>query len=151
MHQTWTGDCFTYDNLHVSMPFPHIIPPLPSPTESKRLFYTFVSLLLLAYRVIITIFLNSIYMRQYTVLVFFSFSISPSKEHPGLISFRLDGWISLQFKSLLQHPSSKALVFRHSAFFTVQLSRPYMTTGKTIALTRRTFVQQNVVHWRREW
>ena len=74
----------------------------------------------------------------------FSFSISPSKEHPGLISFRMD-WLDLlavqgTLKSLLQHHSSKASILRHSAFFTVQLSHPYMTTGKTIALTRWTFV-----------
>ena len=74
----------------------------------------------------------------------FSFSISPSNEHPGLISFRMD-WLDLlvvqgTLKSLLQHQSSKASIFRCSAFFTVQLSHPYMTTGKTIALTRHTFV-----------
>ena len=72
----------------------------------------------------------------------FSFSIIPSKEHPGLISFRVD-WLDLlavqgTLKSLLQHHSSKASILRHSAFFTVQLSHPYMTTGKTIALTRQT-------------
>ena len=74
----------------------------------------------------------------------FSFSIFPSKEHPGLISFRMDGLdlLAVQgtLKSLLQQHSSKASVLRCSAFFTVQLSHPYMTTGKTIALTRRTFV-----------
>ena len=74
----------------------------------------------------------------------FSFSISPSKEHPGMISFRMD-WLDLlvvqgTLKSLLQHHSLKASIFRPPAFFTVQLSHPYMTTGKTIALTRRTFV-----------
>ena len=74
----------------------------------------------------------------------FSFSIIPSKEIPGLISFRMD-WLDLlavqgTLKSLLQHHSSKASILRHSAFFTVQLSHPYMTTGKTIALTRQTFV-----------
>ena len=74
----------------------------------------------------------------------FSFSIIPSKEHPGLISFRMD-WLDLlavqgTLKSLLQHYSSKASILRHSAFFTVQLLHPYMTTGKTIALTRWTFV-----------
>ena len=74
----------------------------------------------------------------------FSFSISPSKEHPGLISFRMD-WLDLlavqgMLKSLLQHHSSKASILRCSAFFTVQLSHPYMTTGKTIALIRWTFV-----------
>ena len=74
----------------------------------------------------------------------FSLSISPSNEHPGLISFRMD-WLdplAVQgtLKSLFQHHSSKASIFWHSAFFTVQLSHPYMTTGKTIALTRQTFV-----------
>jgi len=74
----------------------------------------------------------------------FSFSITPSKEHPGLISFRMD-WLDLlavhgTLKSLLQHHSSKASILRRSAFFTVQLSHPYVTTGKTIALTRQTFV-----------
>ena len=74
----------------------------------------------------------------------FSFSISPSNEHPGLIYFRMD-WLDLltgqeTFKSLFQHHSSRASIFRCSAFFTVQLSHPYMTAGKTIALTRWTFV-----------
>ena len=74
----------------------------------------------------------------------FSFSISPSNEHPGLICFRMD-WLDLlavqgTLKSLLQYHSSKASVLPYSAFFIVQLSHPYMTTGKTIALTRRTFV-----------
>ena len=74
----------------------------------------------------------------------FSFSIIPSKEQPGLISFRMD-WLDLlavqgTLKSLLQHHSSKASILRCSAFFTVQLSHPYMTTGKTIALTKQTFV-----------
>ena len=74
----------------------------------------------------------------------FSFSTSPSKEYSGLISFRMD-WLDLlavqgTLKSLLQHHSSKASILRCSAFFIVQLSHPYMTTGKTIALTRQTFV-----------
>ena len=74
----------------------------------------------------------------------FSLSISPSKEIPGPISFRMD-WLDLlavqaTLKSLLQHHSSKASILGHSAFFTVQLSHPYMTTGRTIALTRQTFV-----------
>ena len=73
-----------------------------------------------------------------------SFNISPSNELPGLISFRMD-WLDLlavqgTLKSLLQHHSSKASILRRSVFFTVQLSHPYMTTGKTIALTRQTFV-----------
>ena len=74
----------------------------------------------------------------------FSFNISPSSEHPGLFSFRMD-WLDLlavqeTLKSLLQHHSLKASILQHSAFFTIQLSQPYMTTGKTIALTRRIFV-----------
>ena len=74
----------------------------------------------------------------------FSCSISPSNEHPGLISFRMD-WLDLlavqgTLKSLLKHHSAKASILRCSAFFTVQLSHPYMSKGKTIALTRRTFV-----------
>ena len=74
----------------------------------------------------------------------FSFSIIPSKEHPGLISFRID-WLDLlavqgTLKSLLQHHSSKASILQCSAFFTVQLSHPHMTTGKIIALTSRTFI-----------
>ena len=76
----------------------------------------------------------------------FSFNISLSNEHRGLISFRMD-WLDLlavqgTLKSLLQHHSSKASIFWHSAFFTVQLSHPYMTTGKTIALTRQTFLDK---------
>ena len=83
----------------------------------------------------------------------FSFTISPSSEHSGLISFRMD-WLDLlavqgTLKSLLQHHSSKASILLCSAFFIVQLSHPYMTTGKAIALTRQTFVGK-VVHWRRE-
>ena len=78
----------------------------------------------------------------------FSFSIIPSKEIPGLISFRMDclDLLAVQgtLKSLLQHHSSKASILRCSAFFTVQLSHPYMTTGKTIALTRRTLVGTNL-------
>ena len=95
----------------------------------------------------------------------FSYSISPSSEHPGLISFRMD-WLDLlavqgTLKSLLQHHSSKASILWHSAFFTVQLSHAYMTTGKIIALTRWTFdgkvmsllfnMLSRLVHWRREW
>ena len=76
----------------------------------------------------------------------FSFNIGPSNEHPGLIAFRMD-WLDLlavqgTLKSFLQHHSSKASILRCSAFFTVQLSHPYMTTGKTIALTRWTFVDK---------
>ena len=75
----------------------------------------------------------------------FSFSINPSNEHPGLISFRRMDWLDLLavqgiLKSLLQHHGTKTSILQHSAFFTVQISHPYMTTGKAIALTRRTFV-----------
>ena len=94
----------------------------------------------------------------------FSFSISPTNEHPGLISFRMD-WLDLfavqgTLKSLLQHHSSKASISQCSAFFTVQLSHPYMTTGKTIAWARQTFVDKvmsllfNMLSrlvWRRQW
>ena len=78
----------------------------------------------------------------------FSFNISPSNEYSGVISFRMD-WLDLlvvqgTLKSLLQHHSSKAPILRRSAFFIVQLSHPYMTTGKTVALTRQTFVGKNV-------
>ena len=78
----------------------------------------------------------------------FRFNISPASERPGLISFRMD-WLDLlavqeTLRSLLQHHSSKASILWHSAFFTVQLSHPYMTTGKTIALTRRTFVGKEI-------
>ena len=81
---------------------------------------------------------------RWTTYWSFSFSISPSKEYSGLISFRMD-WLGLlavqgTLKSLLQHHSSKASILRCSAYFIVQLSHPYMTTGKTIALTRQTFV-----------
>ena len=80
----------------------------------------------------------------------FSFSISPSNEYLGLISFRMD-WLALlavqgALKSLLQHHSSKASIFQHSAFIIVQLSHPYMTTGKPITLTRWTFIDKRIIH-----
>ena len=93
----------------------------------------------------ITVFFNETTLRmRWPKYWSFSFSIIRSKEHPGLISFRMD-WLDLHavqgtLKSLLQHHSSKASILRHSPFFTVQHSHPYMTTGKTIALTRGTFV-----------
>ena len=85
----------------------------------------------------------------------FSFSISPSKEYSGLISFRID-WFDLlvvqgTLKSLLQHHSSKASILRHSAFFIVKLSHPYMITGKTIALTRQSFVGKVRISVPVEW
>ena len=81
-----------------------------------------------------------------SVLPMNTFRVSPSNEHPGLISFRID-WLDLlavqgTLKSLLQHHSSKASIYRRPAFFTAQLSHPYVTTGKTIALTRQTFVDK---------
>ena len=87
---------------------------------------------------------ESTFCMKWTKYWSFSYSISPSNEHPGLISFRMD-WLDLfavqrTLKSLLQHHSSKASILQHSDFFTVQLSHPYMTTGKTTALTRWTFV-----------
>ena len=93
----------------------------------------------------ITIFSNESVLRiRWPKYWSFSFSISPSNEYSGLISFRMDWLYHLAvqgtLKSLLQHHSSKASILQHSAFFMVQLSHPYMTTGKTIALTRRTFV-----------
>ena len=83
----------------------------------------------------------------------FSFNISPSNEYSGLISFRMD-WLDLlevqgTLKSLLQHHSSKVSILQHSAFFMIQLSYPYMTTGKIIALTRRTFVFLNIKSYMR--
>ena len=87
---------------------------------------------------------STLHMMRWAKSWSFSFSISPSNEHPGLISFRMD-WLDLladqgTLKSFLQHHSSKASIFQCSAFFTVQLSYPYMTPGKTIALTRRAFL-----------
>ena len=84
-------------------------------------------------------------MHQVAKVLEFSFSISPSNDYSGLISFRMD-WLDVAvqgtLRSLLQHHSSKASVLRHSAFFIVQLSYPYMTSGEPIALTRQTFVGQ---------
>ena len=99
---------------------------LPSVIPSIRVFFKWVSSL-----------------HQVANVLEFQLQISPSNEHPGLISFRMD-WLDLlavqgTLKSLLQHHSSKASILQGSAFFTVQLSHPYMTTGKTIALTRWTF------------
>ena len=119
-------------SIKVVTPSSHLIlcrppsPPAPNPSQHQGLFQ-WVS--------------SSHEMAKYWS---FSFSIIPSKEHPRLISFRMD-WLDLlavqgTLRSLLQHHSSKASILQLSAFFTAQLSHPYMTTGKTIALTRRTFV-----------
>ena len=114
------------DAIQPSHPLLSPSPPAPSPSQHQGLFQ----------------WVNSLH--EVAKVLEFSFSISPSNEHPGLNSFRMD-WLELlavqgTLKSLLQHHSSKVSILRCSAFFTVQLSHPYMTTGKTIALTRRTFV-----------
>ena len=110
------------DAIQPSHPLSSPSPPAPNPSQHQSLFQ----------------WVNSSH--EVAKVLNFSFSISPSKERPGLISFRMD-WLALlagqgTLKSLLQHHSSKASILQRSAFFTVQLSHPYMTTGKTIALTR---------------
>ena len=114
------------DAIQPSHPLSSPSPPAPNPSQHQSLFQ----------------WVNSSH--EVPEYCSFSFGISPSKEHPGLISFRMD-WldplaVQRSLKSLLQHHSSKASILRHSAFFMVQFSHPYMTTGKTIALTRWTFV-----------
>ena len=109
---------------HLTLCFPLLLPPIP---PSIRVFSN-----------------ESTLRMRWPKYWSFSFSIIPSKEHPGLISFGMD-WLDLlavqgTLKSLLQHHSPKASILQCSAFFTVQISHPYMTTGKTIALTRPTFV-----------
>ena len=112
---------------------------------SNHLFLCLVLLLLLSIFPSMRVFSNESALRiRWPKYWSFSFNIRPSNEHPGLISFGMD-WLDLlavqgTLKSLLQHHSSKASILRHLAFFIVQLSHPYMTTGKTIVLTRRTFV-----------
>ena len=120
-HVHWVGDAIQPPHLCCSL---FLLPPIP---PSIRVFSN-----------------ESTLRMRWPKYWSFSFSISPSKEHPGLISFRMD-WLDLlavqgTCKSLLQHHSSKASIHWCSAFFTVQLSHPYMTTGKTTALTRWTFV-----------
>ena len=133
----------------------HARPPCPSPTPgvhsiekampSSHLILCNPLLLLPTIPPRIRVFSNESTLRmRWRKYWIFSFSISPSNEYPGPISFRMD-WLDLlavrgTLKSLLQHHSSKASILQGSAFFTVQLSHPYMTTGKTIALTRQTFV-----------
>ena len=115
-HLHWVGDV-----IQPSHPLSSPSPPAPNPSQHE----------------------SALHMR-WPKYWSFSFSISPSNEHPGPISFRMDllDLLAVQgtLKSLLQHHSSKASILQHSAFFTVQLSHPYMTTGKTIALTKQTFV-----------
>ena len=114
------------DAIQPSHPLSSPSPPAPNPSQHQSLFQ----------------WVNSSH--EVAKVLSFSFSITPSKEHPGLISFRMD-WLDLlavqgTLKSLLQYHSSKTSILQRSDFFIVQLSHPYMTTGKTIALTRRTFV-----------
>ena len=120
---------------------------IESATQSSHLILCHPLLLLPPIPLSIRVFSNKSTLRmRWSKYWSFSFSISPSNEHPGLISFRMD-WLDLlavqgTLKSLLQHHSSKASIFQHSAFFTVQLSHPYMTSGRTITLTSQTFVVQ---------
>ena len=123
IHVYWVGDA-----IQPSHPLSSPSPPAPNP-PSIRVFSN-----------------ESTLCMRWPKYWSFSLSISPSSEHPGLISFRID-WLDLlavqgTLKSLLQHHSSKASIFWRSAFFTVQLSHPYMTTGKTIAFTRQTFIDK---------
>ena len=120
-HVHWVSDA-----IQPSHPLSSPSPPVPNPSQHQSLFQR----------------VNSSH--QVAKVLEFGFSIIPSKEHPGMISFRMD-WLDLlavqgTLKTLLQHHSSRASILWRSAFFTVQLSHPYMTTGKTIALTRWTFV-----------
>ena len=123
----------------------HARPPCPSPSLISHLILCRPLLLLPSVAPSIKVFSNESNLRmRWPKYWSFSFSIIPSKEHPRPISFRMD-WLDLlavqgTLKSLLEHHSSKASILWHSAFFTIQLSHPYMPTGKTIALTRRTFV-----------
>ena len=121
--------------------------PCPSPTPGVYPNSCPLSILLPSIFASIRVFSNESALRsRWPKYWSFSFNISPSNEHPGLISFRVD-WLDLlavqgTLKSLLQHHCSKASILQRSAFFVLQLSHPYMTTGKTIALTRRTFVDK---------
>ena len=131
----WTAACQAYPSLlKPGMPSNHLILCRPL-------------LLLLAIFPNIRVFSNeSVLHIRWPKYWSFSFNISPSNAHPGLICFRMD-WLDLlavqgTLKSLLQHHSSKASILQHASFFIVQLSHPYMTTGKTIALTRWTFVSK---------
>ena len=119
------------DAIQPSRPLSSPSPPAPNPSQNQGLFR------------------ESALRMRWPEYWSFSFKISPSNEQPGLISFRMD-WLDLlavqgTLKSLLQHHSSKASIFQCSAFFTVQLSHPYMTTGKIIALTRWTVLQIQLV------
>ena len=140
----WTAACQASLSITNSGSLPKLIP-IESVMPSNHLILCQPLLLLPPIRPSIRVFSSesTLHMR-WPKYWSFSFSISPSNEHPGPISFRMD-WLDLlavqgTLKSLLQHHSSKASIFWHSAFFTVQRSHPYMTTGKTIVFTRQTFV-----------
>ena len=140
-----------HESQHARLPCPSLSPsllklmPIELMIPSNHLFLCHPLLLLLSIFPSIGVFSNeSVLCIRWPKYWTFSFSISPSNEYSGLISFRMD-WLNLlavqgTLKSLLQHRSSKASILWCSAFFIVQLSHPYMTTRKTIALTRRTFV-----------
>ena len=144
------------DAIQPSHPLSSPSPPVPNPSQHQRRVSEFTGkmpafpelfLLLPPIPPSIRVFSNESTLRiRWPKYWSFSLSISPSNEHPGLVSFRMD-WLDLlvaqgTLKSLLQHHSSKASILQRSAFFIVQLSHPYMTTGKTIALTRWTFVSK---------
>ena len=140
----WTAACQASLSITNSWSLPKLMS-IESVMQSNHFIFCHSHLLLPSIFPSIRVFSNdSAFHIRWSKYWSFSFSINPSNEHPGLISFRID-WLDLLVvqgtrKSLLQHHSSKASILRCSAFFTVQLSHPYMTTGKTIALTRWTFV-----------
>ena len=147
-HSIMSDSLRPHEPQHTRPPIHHQLPELmsiESVMSSNDLILCCLLLLLPSIFPQIRIFSNeSILSIRWRKYYSFSFSISPSNEHPGLISYRMD-WLDLlavqgTLKSLLQHHSSIAWILRHSAFFTVELSHPYTTTGKTIALTRQTFV-----------
>ena len=140
----WTTACQAFLSITNSQSLPKLMP-IESVMPANHLILCRRLLLLPPIPPSIRVFSNeSVLCMRWPKYWSFSFSISPSNEHPGLISFRMD-WLNLlaaqgTLKSLLQHHSSKASILWCSAFFTVQLSHPHMTTAKTIALTRQTFV-----------
>ena len=139
----WTAPCQASLSITNSRSLPKLMS-IESMLTSNHLLHCCPLLLLPSVFPSIRVFSNeSVFLIRWPGYWSFIFSISPSSEHSGLILFRLD-LLAVQgtLKSLLQHHSSKASVLRPSAFFIVQLSHPYMTTGKTIALTRRTFVDK---------
>ena len=120
-----------------------LLPPIP---PSIRVFYYYYYYFFLLYNIVWVFSNESVLRIRWPKYWSFILKISPTNEHPGLISFRMD-WLDLFAvqgtpRSLLQHHSSKASILQHSAFFMVQLSHPYVTTGKTIALTKRNFVDK---------